>query len=377
MIGMKLGWTLLLILLTACFVYSGSSMVLAFVLLLILLPLVSIPVNLYLGKKLRVQVESAGILRKGDRGTIRILLRNSTMVPVLRLQCCVMAENQLNGMTKQTKLVTGVLPRGKKQLKLQAGDDYCGRLKISVTGLRLFDCFGIIGIPCNCEASGYLTVQPDTFRQTVTILPTAGMMEENDLYSPDRPGQDISETFQIREYVPGDSMRQIHWKLSGKLDRLIVRDPSLPITRSVLLFWERTGQSGNPAYTDAQAEVLVSLCRNLLEQSVRFTVGWNDVKTNRCVFRELRDMDDLVGFIPRLLCAGGTKEGTSGVSLLLSSGADIPAHIVYVAEEPQSDVLELNRSAQVTALLCGETPMEGAIRFAPETYPEQLAQIEI
>ena len=377
MIGMKLGWLLLLILLTACFLYSGSSLVLAFVLLLILLPLVSIPVNLYLGKKLRVQVESAGILRKGDRGTIRILLQNSTMVPVLRLQCCVTVENQLNGMTKQTKLVTGVLPRGKQQLKLQAGDNYCGRLKISVTGFRIFDCFGIIGIPCNCEAVGYLTVQPDTFQQTIRILPTAGMMEENDLYSPDRPGQDIYETFQIREYIPGDSMRQIHWKLSGKLDRLIVRDPSLPITRSVLLFWERAGQSGSPEYTDAQAEVLVSLCRNLLEQSVRFTVSWNDVNTNRCVFRELRDMDDLVGFIPRLLCAGGTKDGTSGAYLLATQGTELPAHIVYLAEEPRSEVLELGRSAQVTALLCGQIPLEGTIRFDPANYPEQLAQIEI
>ena len=377
MIGMKLGWSLLLILLTACFVYSGSSLVLAFVLLLVLLPLVSIPVNLYLGKKLSLQVESAGILRKGDRGTFRVLIQNPTMVPVLRLRCRVEVENQLNGSVRETWLLTGVLPRGKQQLKLQAGDDYCGRLIISVTGLRLYDCFGIVGIPCKCQAAGYLTVQPDTFQQTITILPAAGMMEENDLYSPDRPGQDISETFQIREYVPGDSMRQIHWKLSGKLDRLIVRDPSLPITRSVMLFWERTGQSGNPDRTDAQAEVLVSLCRNLLEQSIRFTVGWNDVKTNRCVFRELRDMDDLVGFIPRLLCAGGTKDGTSGVSLLLSSGADLPAHIVYLAEEPQSEVLELNRSAHVTALLCGEKSLEGAIRFDTVDYPQQLAQIEI
>ena len=377
MIGMKLGWLLLLIILAACFVYSGSSLALASVLLLILLPLASIPVNLYLRKRLKAQVESAGILRKGDRGTFRILLRNPTMIPVLRLCCRVRMENQLNGARRETRLITGILPRGKQQMKLQTGDDYCGRLKIQVTELRLYDCFGIVGIPCKCEAVGYLTVQPDTFQQTVRILTAAGMMEENDLYSPDRPGQDISEPFQIREYVPGDSMRQIHWKLSGKLDRLIVRDPSLPITRSVLLFWERTGQSGDPDRTDAQAEVLVSLCRSLLEQSVRFTVGWNDVKTNRCVFRELRDMDDLVGFIPRLLCAGGTREGISGASLLQSSTDELPAHIVYLAEEPQSEILELRNLRQLTVLLCGQTGLDGAIRFDPLKYPEQLAQIEI
>lgn len=377
MIGMKLGWLLLLVILWACFVYTGSPMVLAAALLPVVLPLVSIPVNLYLGRKLTVQVEAAGILRKGDRGTFRIRIQNPTLLPVLRLNCRVRIENQLNGSRRETRLTTGILPRGRQQLKLQAGDDYCGRLKITVTELRLYDCFGVAGIPCKCEAAGYLTVQPDTFQQTVRILPAVGAMEENDLYSPDRPGQDISEPFQIREYVPGDSMRQIHWKLSGKLDRLIVRDPSLPITRSVLLFWERTGQSRDPDSTDAQAEVLVSLCRNLLEQSVRFTVGWNDTQTNRCVFRELRDMDDLVAFIPRILRAGGVSEGVSGASLLVSSDRDLPAHIVYLAEQPQSEILELKGGRQLTPLLCGQTGLEGAIRFDPQKYSEQLAQIEI
>lgn len=172
-------------------------------------------------------------------------------------------------------------------------------------------------------------------------------------------------------------MRQIHWKLSGKLDRLIVRDPSLPVTRSVLVFWERTGQSGSLEHTDTQAEVLVSLCRTLLEQSVRFTVGWNDVESNRCVFRELRDMDDLVAFIPRLLCAGGRKNGVSGASMLLSSGAELPAHIVYLGEEPQSEILELRNNSQVTMLLCGSAGLENAIHFDPANYQEQLSQIEI
>lgn len=377
MIGMRLGWLLMLVILALCFGYTGSTVILAFVLLLVLMPLVSVPVNLYLRNRLTVQVEASGILRKGDRGTFGIVIHNPTMVPVLRICCCVKVENQLNGSARETRLMTGVLPRGKRQLKMQAGDGYCGRLRIRVSTCCLYDCFGVIGIPCTWDASGYMTVQPDTFPQTVTILPRAGMVEDNDLYSPDRPGQDLSEPFQIREYVPGDSMRQIHWKLSGKLDRLIVRDPSLPVTRSVLVFWERTGQSGSLEHTDTQAEVLVSLCRTLLEQSVRFTVGWNDVESNRCVFRELRDMDDLVAFIPRLLCAGGRKNGVSGASMLLSSGAELPAHIVYLGEEPQSEILELRNNSQVTMLLCGSAGLENAIHFDPANYQEQLSQIEI
>lgn len=41
-----------------------------------------------------------------------------------------------------------------------------------------------------------------------------------------RKGTDASEMFDIRSYVPGDDIRSIHWKLSGKTDELIVRQAS-------------------------------------------------------------------------------------------------------------------------------------------------------
>ena len=100
-----------------------------------------------------------------------------------------------------------------------------------------------------------MTVQPDTFPQSVTVSANLNSPEDSEVYSQEKPGQDLSETFQIREYRPGDSIRQMHWKLTQKLDRPIVRDPSLPITRSVLLLWERTAAEPEaPAEADAQGK---------------------------------------------------------------------------------------------------------------------------
>ena len=49
-------------------------------------------------------------------------------------------------------------------------------------------------------------------------------------YSGSRPGDDPGETFDIREYREGDSIRQIHWKLTGKMDRLIIREKVFLLT---------------------------------------------------------------------------------------------------------------------------------------------------
>ena len=145
-----------------------------------------------------------------------------------------------------------------------------------------------------------------------------------------------------------------------------------------MIFWERTGESGKKELIDAQAETIVTLCRNLLDQSIQFTVGWNDTDRNTCILHEISDMDQLVGIIPRLMRAAGVKDGVSGAELLLQTGTSaLCGHMVYLAEEPQRDWESMKKYGHVTALLCGSTPTDGAYMFDDKNYSEQLAFIEL
>ena len=92
--------------------------------------------------------------------------------------------------------------------------------------------------------------------QSVYVSPDANCPDDSENYAPDRTGYDLAEVYALREYAPGDSLRQMHWKLSSKLDKLVVREPSLPVRRSVLVFWERT-QTAAPEQSDAQADVVI------------------------------------------------------------------------------------------------------------------------
>lgn len=378
MIAMKLGWLALEGLFLVFFARFGSSAALALAVVLILIPLCSLPLNLYIRKNLTVKIDAAANIRKGESGRFSIVLDNPTAVPALRVRCSVRVENQLNREKRDIPVVTWMPPKRQKKTELCTGSDYCGRLRITSEQVVLYDCFGLIGVTCGTRAVAHMTVQPETFEANVSLIPTPDCMDESEMYAQERPGSDLTETYQIREYVPGDSPRQIHWKLSNKFDKLIVRDPALPITRNVLVFWERTGESGDPEIIDAQAEAVVSLCRCLLDQSVQFTIGWNDTDRNLSILHEIREMDDLVGIVPRLMRAAGAKEGISGAGLLLqTSGSALSAHMVYIAEEPQSEVTELQRFGHVTMLLCGRKWLNGAMMFDPKHYREQLSQIEL
>ena len=378
MIAMKLGALVLEALLIWCFAYFGSGVALALAVLLILVPVATLPISLCLRKRMEITVEAAVSQRKGDEGTITIKVMNPTVFPALRLRCDVMVQNQLNREIQKQCVITWVGPKRTQQSALRVKSEYCGRLRVWVPQVVLYDCFSIFGIRCKCNAVTHITVQPETFEPVVVLVPNPSSTDDSESYSQEKPGADLTETFQIREYVPGDSPRQIHWKLTNKFDKLIVRDPGLPISKNVLVFWERTGDSSHPARIDAQAEVVISLCRSLVDMGIQFTVGWNDTDRNLCITHRIREMDEFVGIIPRLLRATGVDKGMSGAGLLMQTRADaLCAHMVYIAETPQSEVVEMQRYGHVTMLLCGDTALDDAVCFNETDYIKQLTEIEI
>lgn len=378
MIAMKLGWFVLEALLLWGYVRFGSGTALGLAALLVLMPVCTAPVHLILRKHLAVSMDATASQRKGDEGTITVRVENPTVLPALRVRCDVAVQNQLNRELRKDYVMTWLPPKKTQRCTLRAASDYCGRVRAWVPQVVLYDCFGLIGIRCKCSAVTHLTVQPDTFELTVTLVPNPSSTDDSESYSQERPGADLTETFQIREYVSGDSIRQIHWKLSNKFDKLIVRDPGLPISKNVLVFWERTGETENPARIDAQAEVVISLCRSLIDSGIQFTVGWNDTDRNLCILHQIREMDEFVGIIPRLLRATGTAQGISGAGLLLQTRADaLCAHMVYIAHQFQSEAAELQRYGHVTMLLCGNTAPGDAVCFKETDYVHQLTEIEI
>lgn len=365
----KLIWLAAEISVAALWVRFGSGAALALAMALPLIVLVSIPLNLYLRKKVQFRLTAEPNLRKGTAGYVNLELENPTHLPVNPVFTLTI-RNLLNGAVCREKIrFTG------GSMNLEIKSDHCGRLRVTVEKAKLYDCFGLIGIRLNCREKCHITVQPDGFETSITLADPPGGLAESEQYSQYRPGTDMTETFQLREYVPGDSPRQIHWKLSGKLDRLIVRDPGLPIIQDVLLFWERTSPEETPQSIDAQAEVIVSIARQMLEEDVQFRLGWNDTQENRCILHDIRELDDLIAVLPRLLSASGSGDSDSGAALLMQTRPDaLCSHMVYVASTPAAEVLDWNGYGRLTVLSASDG-YDGAVRFDEINYPSQLASL--
>ena len=53
------------------------------------------------------------------------------------------------------------------------------------------------------------------------------------------------------------------------------------------------------------------------------------------------------------------------------------AHMVYIAEEPQSEWVDMERFGHVTMLVCSDHVPEGAVSFNEKDYIRQLTEIII
>ncbi len=85
-----------------------------------------------------------------------------------------------------------------------------------------------------------------------------------EIYDAKRSGTDVSEVFGLREYREGDPLQSIHWKLSGKLKQLIVREFGRPVNYQTLILLA-------PALRYGAREVSAEVVNGVFDLGVSFS----------------------------------------------------------------------------------------------------------
>ena len=203
-----------------------------------------------------------------------------------------------------------------------------------------------------------LRVLPDVFPVYPHIMPGLRSDCESIEYSAYRPGSDMSEVFGIREYREGDSIRNIHWKLTGKCDDIMIKLPSLPVENSVMLMLETglaEGEAHTPYVYDAMAEIYVTLSQTLTDSSIPHSLAWYDRTAGSMFCFDIISEDDLSSVMDRILSA---EHGSDSISVvdhyMTEKGAVDKAHLIYVTpHQPRIPAGDL-AGTYVTAIVCSD-----------------------
>ncbi len=97
--------------------------------------------------------------------------------------------------------------------------DHCGTYRFTSAKVRIYDLFGLIFIPRTLEVAGEVVVLPTPC--IPQAMPDLSGFKAKGLQKSNVPNAEI---YDIREYIAGDPVKRIHWKLSAKKDMLMIKE---------------------------------------------------------------------------------------------------------------------------------------------------------
>lgn len=369
MLKNRVFYVLLLLLAAVLYIFTNTYYTLTLLILCVALPLLSLVLMLFSHQGLDISLELPGTAEK-EQVEFTYQFTNSSVFPVARLLFQVQLENQMTGSVKIRKISATVGGRKTVDAHLSFKGSNVGILMVCTKKIRVYDAFGLFAFKKADLQDQAVTVYPRMQDVLVHMERSVETSGDGSRYSPHRPGQDVSELFALREYVPGDEVRSIHWKLSSKIDRTMIREFSRPLNYSIFLLMELT--KGRAEAIDAVVEAYISISHGLLAGGIAHSLAWYDAGEDLFHARELDSFEDLDMAAAQVLSSYASEK--AGIALdyyAASAYRNRQSILLYVTSEPDLDkIAEIEVSQTMRTVFIYE---EEAQRQAAEQAIEVTA----
>lgn len=160
---------------------------------------------------------------QGETAYFVIQLKNPTWFVSLDAKVIVNVENTLLGTIGQQVFSVPIHAGKGETLTLPIAAGYPGLVRVSVSRVYVKDLMGFFRLKKAVNQAAELSILP---REVNDIAYEKTALEQGMLESEEssKRGNDFSDVQEVREYIPGDKLMSIHWKLSAKRDILMVKD---------------------------------------------------------------------------------------------------------------------------------------------------------
>lgn len=379
MLKRRIACILLIISALILYLFDNETVTLALLLALIVMPAVSVGLLALSGRNFRISMERAA--QSGENPVVRVRIENPDIIPLAAVEAEVLCTNLRTGEADSYIIRNTPRPKSTQEIDLEVMPKNAGRYEIAVSSAVLTDPLQLSSRQIVCQDIEYVTVMPEQFDMQVSYASDAAMLE-SDRSSDSRRGNDPGEVRAIREYVPGDPVRNIHWKLSEKTDKLLVKELGSPITDQFLVILDTAHEvSQIPAALETIASVFVSLAETIRQDSSGLSLGWTDPETGRAVIRKITEKTDITAAADEYLAMPAAMH--SAFERIERDIAESRyAHIVFVGSMIPDGIEAIANGCQVTVLLYGETGSVTennvtTVGFDADSYKSDLAGIEI
>ena len=220
----------------------------------ITLPLIILGLSLPSMLGLDIQLEAPDYAVRLKDASYSILFSNPRLLPVHSAVVHLQLQNRYTGEKWKQNYIFRNLETSRSELPLPT--EYCGMISCSVISCDIRDAMGLFSVRRKFKTECSCAVLPDAIQSDEpvnfeTALSTSHVLKP-------KYGGGFAEEHELRGYRPGDLPNSIHWKLSSKMDDLIVREALVPENSTIYVVLAHAGEK------DRGLEVLRWLSHELI-----------------------------------------------------------------------------------------------------------------
>lgn len=282
--------------------------------------------------------------RKGGAVPLQLAVWNATPFSSGRAKARLTVENTFTGQRQQESFTFTAGPR-RQIFQHQLTSRTCGLVRCRLGALWVCDYLGLfklpVGKPRELSAIFWPAIYPLELEVRENLIPDS----EGERYSQKKPGDDPTELFALRDWREGDRLSRIHWKLSQKLERTLVKELGQPLSDHLLFLLDLNGDG---LQADTLLDAFASLSNALSQGEHAHRVVWTQPDSGQLHLCEIAQTEDMLALCQSLLDGGSSKP------LSLSDGETLPAgvsHVLYLCCKPQASLLSLLESHYPSAHL--------------------------
>ena len=283
MLSVKILYMLLLIISVIFYLLYTEMLSLYILIFLVALPLLLGAIIIYSRFFIKgsIEAKSNTVVKKG-KIDILLSINNKTIIPFSNSIITIEYFNNLLKSYDTMILTVPIHPLCNERINFSLTSDYCGILNIKIKSIQIYDFIKLFSCRIKSDVVNKITVLPEIYNLNSLYKLNIINTNESSIFSKYKRGDDPSEIFDLKNYLPGDKPNRIHWNLSLKQDNLIVRHYSQPVNSSILVALDFNGIASekNIRSLDTVSEVFASISFLLIDNEIPFKLTFYNSHKN-------------------------------------------------------------------------------------------------
>jgi uncharacterized protein (DUF58 family) len=176
------------------------------------------------------------------------------------------------------------LPERNARREVTIDTSHSGVTTFLLKRIKAVSLLGLFSLPVSAGGKGFVLILP----QPTEPANTRALQHGTNLRP--KPGGGYSEEHDIRNYQHGDPIKSIHWKVSAKLDSLVIREPLEPPPHSRLVHVM-------PWSSDAERDLILGRLRWVSEYLLKWQLPFYIRFDDNPVVTEVAQESDLFDYL--------------------------------------------------------------------------------